>query len=89
MKVIDVKDLKDNPELILELLKEENVVLTKHGKPITLIQKFDGSVDDLLSKNVVQSIFGADKNTAAQYSAMMQVWGDPACDIYDEAFIDD
>ena len=89
MKFIDVKDLKNKTSILLSALKKENVVLTKDGEPVALVQKFQDPNDSILSDSIVRELTQSDKNVASQYSAMMKVWGDPECDAYDEAFVDD
>lgn len=89
MKFVDVKDLKNKTQAVLSFLEQENVVITKKGQPIALIKKFNESIEKKLSKEIVKKLVKSDENIAAQYSAMMEVWGDPKCDIYDKVFMDD
>ena len=89
MKFVDVKDLKDKTLLVLSYLENENVVVTKEGQPVALIKKFNNPIEEKLSKEVVKKLVKSNENIAAQYSAMMKVWGDPKCDIYDKVFMDD
>lgn len=90
MKFVDVKEFKENSVLVLEYLKRHNVVITEHDKPIAIIKKFDGTGENsAIEKDILSQLVKSDESLATQYSAMMNVWGDPHCDIYDEAFKDD
>ncbi len=89
MRFIDVDDLKKDVSLVTESLGEEDITLTKKGKPVAIVKKFNASVFNDLSMEAIAELAKSDKSTATQYSAMMEVWGDPHCDVYDEAFRDD
>ena len=73
MKYIDMNDLKSKTLQLLDYIETENVVITKDGNPVA----------------IMQSITEHGHFIGNQYSAMMNVWGDPACDAYDEAFMDE
>jgi len=73
MKTFDVDDIKTNASHLLESIETENVVITKNGKPVAILQPLESHA----------------KSYHSQYSAMVKAWGDPLCDVYDEAFMDD
>jgi hypothetical protein len=89
MKHIDVKDLMNKTSVILDSLEKEDVVLTKDGKPVAILKKFDNLDEKKFHKEVFKELLKSDGKSASQYSAMLKVWGDPHCDAYDEAFMDD
>ena len=86
MKFVDIHEFREKTSSIIDSLQEENVVLTEKGKPVALIQKFD---EQKISNDAINHIIHSNKNMAAQYPAMLAVWGDPQCDVYDEAFMDE
>jgi antitoxin (DNA-binding transcriptional repressor) of toxin-antitoxin stability system len=89
MKFIDIRDLRDKTSMLLDSLEEGNVVLIKEGEPVAIIQNLKGIKKESLSMEVISELLNTDDNLIAQYTAMVKVWGDPKCDIYDEAFMDD
>ncbi len=89
MRFIDVLELKSRTNEVLGYLQTHDIVLMKDGEPVAIIRKFDDVITDNVSKKVISELVKSDKNTATQYAAMLRVWGDPECDIYDEAFKDD
>ena len=89
MRYVDVYELKENTSQVLKALQNEDIVLTKDGQPVAIIKKFTDHSYNKLPREIASELAESDNNTAVQYAAMMKVWGDPKCDIYDEAFRDE